>query len=122
MSGVKSIPLYDETKPISCTIDRGEVSTRVELIERMRLNLDRIERGEHGMILRFPNRADIEADLERFAVDEKRCCEFWGFAVEVQADELTLRWDAPPDASDLVDRFLAYFTGDEPLTDLAGLL
>lgn len=119
---MKSIPLYDETKPIACTIERDEIPARIELIERMRTRLQTIERTEHGMLLRFPNRPDIGSDLERFTVDEKRCCEFWGFAIETSELELMLQWEAPPGASELVDRLLAYFMGDEPLSGVAGLL
>ena len=119
---MKTIPIYDETKPISCTIERDEVPARIELIERMRLKLAAIERSEHGMHLRFPNDEEIAADLNRFVVDEQRCCEFWGFDIERADSQITLRWDAPPDADELVDRLLAYFEGDEPLTSISGLL
>ena len=116
------IPIYDETKSISCTIERGEVSGRLELMERMRMNLVAIERGAHGMLLHFPETDAIADDLERFAVDEKRCCEFWGFAIDRRADELVFRWDAPPAADEIVERLIAYFRGDEPIADIAGLL
>lgn len=116
------IPIYDETKPISCTIDGGEISGRLELMERMRTNLSAVERGEHGMLLHFPETDAIADDLERFAVAEKRCCEFWGFAIDRRAGELVLRWDAPPAADEIVERLLAYFRGDEPIADIAGLL
>lgn len=119
---MKSIPIYDATAPLSCTIGSDEIAERIELVERMRHNLDHIDRTEHGMLLHFPNRADIENDLRRFAVDEKRCCQFWGFAIDGDTHALTLRWDGPPDAEDLIGRLVAYFEGDEPLTSISGLL
>jgi hypothetical protein len=118
---MKLIPLYDEAAPIACTISTDEIPGRVALIESMRDRLDRLERTEHGLLLHFPPRPDIEADLHRFAVDEKRCCEFWGFAV-LTDDGLALRWDAPPTAAELIDRLEAFFAGDLPALDLAGLL
>ena len=118
---MKLIPIYDDTAPIACTITTDEIPGRVELIERMRSNLGHLERTEHGLLLHFPIRDDIETDLHRFAVDEKRCCEFWGFDVN-RGDDLTLRWDAPPTAADLVDRLETFFSGDESALDLAGLL
>ena len=119
---MKPIPLYDETAPVACTISDEEIPDRVAQLERMRDNLDAVERTDHGLLLRFPVRADIEADLRRFAIDEKRCCQFWGFDV-VTDGGLALRWDAPPTADALLDRFEAFFGGDgtSPL-DLAGLL
>lgn len=119
---MKNIPIYDATAPISCTAASDEVSTRIEQIERMRSNLHRIERTEHGMLLHFPNRPDIEADLRKFTIDEKGCCQFWGFDITAQPDELTLRWDAPPTLDDYVTRLVTFFEGDEPLTASSGLL
>ncbi len=115
-------PLYDEAVPIACTIGRGEIPDRIELIERLRTNIRRLERTEHGLVLHFPNRDDVAADVRRFAVDEKQCCQFWGFAVEPTGDDLTLRWDAPPAASGLLTRIEAYLSGDEPLTAISDLL
>lgn len=119
---LKPIPIYDASAPICCTIEGAEIPERIELVERMRHDLDRIERLEHGMRLHFPARPDTEADLRRFATDEKRCCQFWGFAVETHDDEVTLRWEAPPAAAGLIDRLISYFEGDEPLTAITGLL
>lgn len=119
---MKLIPIYDETAPVACTIDQAEIPGRIVLIERMRTNLSSLERTEFGLLLHFPVCAEVDADLQQFAIDEKRCCEFWGFAISRTADDLTLQWDGPPASSELIDRLQDYFEGEEPLTDLAGLL
>jgi hypothetical protein len=119
---MRRIPISDETAPIACTISTEEIPARVELIERLRANLDGLDRSEHGLLLRFPNRAEVAGDLRRFVVDEKRCCEFWGFEITTTDEALRLRWEAPPDGQGLIDRLLAFFRGDEPALDLAGLL
>jgi hypothetical protein len=119
---VRRIPLYDATVPITCTIGSDEIPERIDLVERLRANLTRLDRTEHGLLLHFPNRPDIDADLHRFALDEKRCCQFWGFAVDAADDRLTLRWDGPPQAVDLVNRVHDYLDGDEPITAISGLL
>ena len=116
------IPIYDATAPITCTADSDEIPERIELVERMRTYLDRIERTPHGLLLHFPARPEVDAVLRRFAIDEKRCCQFWGFAVDTHDDDLTLRWDGPPAVDEYMDRLLAYFEGDEPLTAISGLL
>ncbi len=116
------IPIYDDTAAISCTISPDEIPGRLATIERMRTHLTRFERTEHGLLLHFPPRDDIERDLRQFALDEKRCCQFWGFDVTADATALALRWDGPPTADELVDRLEAFFTGDDPATSLAALL
>ena len=118
----KHIPLYDETAPITCTAGASEIADRIALIERMHGLSSRVDRGEHGLLLHFPNEPGVEADVRRFTVDEKACCAFWGFAVDVAGNEVLLRWDAPPALDDYVDKLQAYFEGDEPLSAVSGLL
>ena len=119
---MKLIPIHDATAPIACTIGSDEVSERIEQLERIRNVLLRLERTEHGLLLHVPNRPDIDVDLRRFAVDEKRCCTFWGFDVTTAGDELTLRWDGPPDVHDVFEKLLTWFNGIEPLDAASGLL
>ena len=119
---MKLIPIYDASAPIACTIGDDEIPERLALLERLRQALDSVERAEYGLLLRFWDEPAIAADVRRFTVDEKRCCQFWGFEVGSRSGELTLRWDGPPGAADLIDQLHAYFLGDQPLTALAGLL
>jgi hypothetical protein len=119
---MKSIPIYDASAPIVCTISDDEAAERVALLERLRQALDHVERTEHGLLLRFSDEPAIAADVRRFSVDEKRCCQFWGFEVSSKSEELTLRWDGPPGAADLLDQLHAYLVGEQPLTALTGLL
>jgi hypothetical protein len=116
------IPIHDETAPIACTLAPEEIPGRVATIERMRASLHRLERIEHGLLLHFPPDPDLEAALRDFAVDEKRCCRFRGFGVVAADSALTLRWDGPANARDLIDRLEVFFAGDGPLTLLDGLL
>ena len=116
------IPIYDATAPIACTIGADEIPDRIELVERIRTNLTTIERTPDGLLVHLPATPSNRDDLERFAIDEKRCCQFRGFAVTLGRDRHTLRWDGPPDAQALLDRLRRYFTGNEPVTDLAGLM
>jgi hypothetical protein len=118
---MKPIPIYDADAPIACTIDAHEVADRRALVGRLRAGLGRIERTGDGLLLRFPAGDDIEADVRRFAVDEKRCCEFWGFAVGTNVGEVTLRWDGPPAAGGMLDDLHAYFEGRAPMPDFDGL-
>ena len=116
------IPIYDATAPIACTASSDEITHRIEQIERLRGDLGRLERTEHGLLLHFPNQPDIDAHVRAFTVDEKRCCTFWGFHVTADDDTLTLRWDGPPNVTEFFEKLLTWFEGDEPLTADSGLL
>jgi MerR family transcriptional regulator, copper efflux regulator len=103
------------TEPISCSLTAAEVPARIEQIERLRARLDHVERTGHGVLLRFPADSDLAAELRRFVEDESRCCRFWTFTLGATTDGLTLHWDGPPDADELLDRFHAYFRAVGPV-------
>ena len=116
------LPLHDETAPIACSLTPDEIPARLATIDRIRHGHDHLERTDHGLRLHFPPDAELEAELRQFALDEKRCCQFWGFDVHAEDGELALRWDGPPAAAELLDRLEAFFLGDEPVEVLADLL
>jgi hypothetical protein len=119
---VKRLPIYDDTAPIACTASPPQLEERIDTIERLRSHLEHVERTEDGLVLRFPNTAAIEAELHQFVVDEKGCCQFWGFEITSTPDGLSLRWDGPPSVSELMDQLAVSLRGDEPITALSGLL
>jgi hypothetical protein len=116
------IPIYDDTVDVTCTATSAEIPVRIEQLERIRNELRGIERAPHGLLLHFADDPDLDAELRRFAVEEKGCCRFWGFAVEASNGDLTLRWDGPPTVDDFIDRLFDWFQGDEPLAVDSGLL
>lgn len=118
----KQIPLYDETASIACTITGAEVPGRIELVERLREVATAVQRTEDGLVLQFPDTEAIRTDLSQFVVDEKRCCEFWGFDVVERDGGLALRWEGPPEVLSLLDQLHDYFTGTAPIWSLQGLL
>ena len=118
----KLIPIYDDTVPVACTISNAEIPERVATIERMRDAMRSVDRTSTGLLLHFPDVADVRADLSSFVVDEKRCCQFWGFAVTDEPGGIALRWDGPPAVDDLLDRLERFFTTHEPVSILEGLL
>ncbi len=109
--------LYDSAKPIVCTIGAAELPGHLALLERMRATLESVERTPYGVVLTLPGTAGNVADLRRFAADEKRCCQFWGFEV-TERPKARLRWDAPPELAGYMDRLVGYFEGRAPIGDL----
>ena len=116
------LPLYDDDAPIVCTIGGDEKADRIAVMNRMRSEMTSLERTDTGLLLQFPRTASIEDDVRRFALDEKRCCQFWGFAVLDSDDELVLRWDGPPTAGPLLDTLESVLRSDEPIERIEGLL
>lgn len=116
------IPLRDAAAPLTCTITEGEVPGRIAQIERLRAALAAVERTAEGLRLDWPADPVLRADVERFTVDERRCCNFWRFALTEQEDALVLDWFGPPDAAPILDALLTYFAGDGPLALDLGLL
>ena len=122
MAESELIPIYDDRAPISCTIGTSEIPERIETIERIRGAMRRIERTPTGLLLHFPDRPAVRADLAAFTVDEKRCCRFWGFDVHDEPGGVALRWDGPPAAGALLDQLDTFFANDAPISTLDGLL
>ena len=117
-----NVPIYDDAAPIACTASSEELPVRIETVVRMRTHLRSVERTEHGILLTFPVTPAIEAEVQQFTVDEKQCCQFWGFEITRVADALALRWEGPPAVDAFFDELLEFFESDEPLTAFAGLL
>lgn len=116
-AGRRTIPVHDAAAPLACTITEAEVPGRIEQVERLRAALTKVERTADGLRLTWPAGPALRADVERFTVDEQRCCAFWRFAIDPEdADAVVLHWSGPPDAAPILDALHTYFSGDGPLT------
>lgn len=107
---------------IACTIEEAEVPERIVLIERMRGAMTTLVRTPNGLLINFTPEPSVEADVRRFALDEKRCCQFWGFEVAADPETLMLRWEGPPDAQSMLDRLADFLQGVDPASTLSALL
>jgi hypothetical protein len=107
-------PLYDPTKPLACTIEAADIPEHLARLERIRDNLQVVERTAHGVVLRLPENDENASDAAQFARDEKRCCEFWGFDV-VRDGGVALRWDGPPETAAFMDGLVEYLEGRLPI-------
>jgi hypothetical protein len=105
----------DASSAMVCTIGAEEVPDRVDVLERLRTPLRRLDHSDHGLLLHFPDGPAVEAFVRQFAIDEQRCCRFWNFTIEHGVGELPLRWDGPPDARPLLDALATYFVAADRL-------
>jgi hypothetical protein len=101
---VKELPLFDARVPIACTLGAGQRSDRRDLLQQMRAATQQVERTEAGVLVRFPSSAD--GLFEQFSISEKQCCAFFGFRFDSQK----LMWEAPPDASGMMDAIYRFFS------------
>ena len=118
----KPIPIYDDTAAVACTITNAEIPERIALMERMRTAMTALDRTTSGLLLHFPDEPDVRADLATFVVEEKRCCQFWGFELADEPGGVALRWDGPPAVDTLLDQLQMFFTTDAPISTLEGIL
>lgn len=108
--------MFDAREPIACTIEASQRSGRRDLLQLMRGATLEIERTEAGVVLSFPPSAD--GLFEQFSISEKQCCAFFGFGFESQK----LRWEAPPDASAMMDSIYRFFSDPSSSVDELELL
>lgn len=109
-----SMQLYDESKPVVCSIEATGVGDHIARLERLRRAATSIDRTSAGVLIRFPQAVGVTADVRRFVSEEMRCCQFWGFEV-ADDDDVALRWDGPPPTTGFMDRLVGYFEGTEPI-------
>jgi len=115
---LKSVPLYDRSKPIACSVAPHAVDGPVARLVHLREVAIAINRREAGVEIRFANTADTTNQVHEFVTKEMNCCPFWGFATATKDTELTLKWDGPPATAGFMDCLVDYFEGTKPIGSL----
>ena len=93
-----------------CTAAGDEIAKRMAQVEHVRANLDRLGRTPNGLLLTsLPDRTSTRS----FGSSGRRegLLPFWGFEIDTAGEDLTLRWDGPPDTTELMDRSMPSSTG-----------
>lgn len=95
--------------PIACTLTSDDAANRVEEWRVvLGSTVTRSSRPAPARAeLRLINEAGAIATLIQLAQQEKACCEFFGFAFEVDVDGVTLVVSVPDDAVAVLDSFAA---------------
>jgi hypothetical protein len=96
--------------PIACTLNAIDFAARERLIADLGRDalIDARQEGTRAA-LRFAPRAGIRERVDRFVIDESRCCAFLAMEVVDAADEVVLTIDAPADAEVVVADMVAAF-------------
>ena len=118
---MKKIPLYDATVPIVCT----PPTTRSPSASPSSSACAPTSTGSNALgtvCCCIPCPTGHRRGAAAVHRRREGCCQFWGFEIDTSGEELTLRWDGPPNTAELMDRLLAFFRGHEPLTATSGVL
>ena len=102
--------------PIACSLTKDAARSQLvewrELLAASGATADRVAPAE----LRLRFRPDLTAfdAIVGLARREKACCPFFGFALQIEAEAVTLQITVPDDAAGLLDEFASYETRSRP--------
>jgi len=96
----------DPSADIACTLPVDEAGDRLTLLQAViGHHLESAERNGDRLRIRIARDGDpdLEARVTEWAVAEKGCCAFLGFAVETEPETVTLEIAAPRNAAGSLD-------------------
>jgi DNA-binding transcriptional MerR regulator len=85
-----------DERPIACTLDAGEMSSRLDEWNALLQNVIAREALDGGLRLEFRSDTDV-TEIARLAGAEQGCCRFFDFALVVDGRGVALEVHAPPD-------------------------
>jgi MerR family transcriptional regulator, copper efflux regulator len=86
----------DRAAPIACTLDGGDMATRLDEWNALLAGVTARRRLDDGVYLAFGPGADV-AEIARLAAAEQGCCRFFHFALMIDDRGVALEVHAPPD-------------------------
>ncbi len=101
-----------EPTPIACTLDTGNMKTRMAWIAN--LNAAALKESRHeGLRLELTYDRAARDDVLQMVRNEQECCAFLTFTVREEPDTIRITIDAPEAARDAGDAVFAPFLSDE---------
>lgn len=94
-------PTRDTGPPIACTLDAGQMDSRITDWQKLLTGVDRRDSITSGVRLTFAAPARID-EIARLAAAEHGCCAFFSFAITIDHRGVALEVSAPLDAQDMV--------------------
>jgi MerR family transcriptional regulator, copper efflux regulator len=99
----------DSAAPIACTLDGGDMATRLDEWNALLAGRDDLLEGvtarrrldDGGLRLEFGPGADV-AEIARLAAAEQGCCRFFHFALVIDDRGVALEVHAPPDGEPML--------------------
>jgi hypothetical protein len=99
-----------ESIEFACTIDPAGLKQRVNQLDTLRPQVQRLRRDGLTLALAFP--AEAAQDVRAFVVEESKCCPFFSFEVDEIDQGLRLGIRTPPGSEAMLDALQAAFAGD----------
>lgn len=95
-------PAPTESVPITCTLDAGERSGRIDDWTALLASASSRTPIGGGIRVTFPSRAGLAGEVAELAALEQHCCSFFTFTLDIRADAVVLDVRAPDQAAGLV--------------------
>jgi hypothetical protein len=90
-----------DTETLACTLDAGALPGRVEDWQAVLAHVSRREQIDDGLRLVFGSTVPVD-ELMRLTAAEQSCCQFFAFAITVDARGIALEGAAPAEALPIV--------------------
>jgi len=109
----------DERPPVACTIDEERAAERADwMADDLVPAYAGHEVRDDGVTVRFDGADETLRHVARFVVEEKRCCAFADYAIDVSPpyDETRLTITGPDGTKAMfAEAFVSRLEGEEPL-------
>jgi hypothetical protein len=112
-----------ENQPLACdltAIPTAERETHILTATQIFQSAKTITELPTGYALQLPNEGSMFMSVAQFAENERRCCPFWNFGIDIEANNgpIWLRLTGPEGAKELLQSALSEHLSAEQLKQL----
>ena len=99
------------TTELACSLNDEDYRDRRKFVrESLVPKVLRSNKTTSGLELTFENTEELRSDVALFAELESQCCGFLSFSIASTEEYIVLTVDGPPEADDVLARFVSGFT------------
>ena len=97
---------------VACSLSDEEKRARRALARRTLIpHIIETQEIEHGLKLVFLQSEEVQSNVEAFVRMERECCTSLTFTITPPGEALTLMIEGPPEASAIIESFIAQIQG-----------